>query len=76
MVVMGNFNIDLLKEVNFELVNFMKKYLQLELASDLTQATIVGGSCVDLMFIWIFVWKAQGTQKFILILSSTNSVGI
>lgn len=51
MVVTGNFNIDLSREENFHFVDFMRKYLRLELASDPTKATTLGGSCVDLTFI-------------------------
>lgn len=50
MILTGNFNVDISKQENMEFVEFMKKYLRLELVSDPTQATTLDGSCVDLTF--------------------------
>nr|XP_029717147.1 uncharacterized protein LOC115260349 [Aedes albopictus] len=50
MVVTGNFGIDISMEENLEFVDFMKKYLRFDLASDPAQATTERGSCEDLTF--------------------------
>ncbi|XP_055587414.1 uncharacterized protein LOC129739899 [Uranotaenia lowii] len=50
IIVTGDFNIDVSKPGNDELISFMKTYLFLDLASDPTQATTLGGSCIDLTF--------------------------
>lgn len=51
MIVTGDFNIDLSKSENSQFIEFMKTHLRLSLATDPTQATTLGGSCLDLMFI-------------------------
>ncbi|XP_029708282.2 uncharacterized protein LOC109400233 [Aedes albopictus] len=50
IIVTGDFNIDVSKEENIEFIDFMKQYLHLELATDPSQATTLGGSCLDLIF--------------------------
>ncbi|XP_065085307.1 uncharacterized protein LOC135707420 [Ochlerotatus camptorhynchus] len=50
IVVTGDFNIDVSKSENNELIAFMSQYLQLELATDRAQATTLGGTCLDLTF--------------------------
>lgn len=50
IIVTGDFNIDVVKPENVEFLDFMKKYLCLDLASDPTQATTLGGTCLDLTF--------------------------
>lgn len=50
LIITGDFNIDVLKQENAEFIDFMLKYLRLNLASDATQATTFGGSCIDLTF--------------------------
>nr|XP_029715803.1 uncharacterized protein LOC109402861 [Aedes albopictus] len=50
VVVTGDFNIDVSKPDNFEFIDFMRIYLRLELASDRSLATTLGGSCLDLTF--------------------------
>ncbi|XP_065077679.1 uncharacterized protein LOC135700938 [Ochlerotatus camptorhynchus] len=51
MIVTGDFNIDVSKSENSGFIEFMKRHLRLTLATDPTQATTLGGSCLDLMFI-------------------------
>lgn len=51
IVVTGDFNIDVAKPENTEFVDFMKKFLKLDLATDTTQATTLGGTCLDLTFV-------------------------
>ncbi|XP_065091680.1 uncharacterized protein LOC135712664 isoform X2 [Ochlerotatus camptorhynchus] len=51
IVITGDFNVDVSKPENFEFIDFMKTYLYLDLASDRSQATTFGGSCLDLTFI-------------------------
>lgn len=48
MKVLGNLNVDLMDKDNLKFVEFMKKYLYLDLAS--SKATNLGGSCRDLIF--------------------------
>lgn len=50
IVVTGDFNIDVSKEENTEFIAFMKQYLHLELATDPSEATTLGGTCLDLTF--------------------------
>nr|XP_029713647.1 uncharacterized protein LOC115257831 [Aedes albopictus] len=50
IIVTGDFNIDISKAENIEFIDFMKQYLHLELATDPSQATTLGGSCLDLIF--------------------------
>lgn len=50
VIVTGDFNIDVSKEEHQEFIVFMKQYLFLDLASDPTQATTLGGTCLDLTF--------------------------
>lgn len=50
IVVTGDFNIDVSKPENVEFVEFMQRYLRLNLMSDRSQATTLGGSCLDLTF--------------------------
>lgn len=50
IIVTGDFNIDVLKPENLEFIDFMRTYLHLDLASDRSQATTMGGSCLDLTF--------------------------
>ncbi|XP_062556879.1 uncharacterized protein LOC134221708 [Armigeres subalbatus] len=50
IIVTGDFNIDVSKEENTEFIDFMRQYLRMELATDPTQATTLGGTCLDLTF--------------------------
>ncbi|XP_058821105.1 uncharacterized protein LOC131683287 [Topomyia yanbarensis] len=50
IVVTGDFNIDVSKPENTDFVDFMKRGLKFDLASDPTQATTLGGTCLDLTF--------------------------
>ena len=50
LVVTGDFNVDVSKPENKDFIDFMEKYLRLHLATDPTQATTLGGSCLDLTF--------------------------
>nr|XP_029713677.1 uncharacterized protein LOC109418586 [Aedes albopictus] len=63
IIVTGDFNIDVSKEENIEFVDFMKQYLHLELATDPSQATTLGGSCLDLIFTRKFVLKVGDTVR-------------
>lgn len=51
IVVTGDFNVDVSKPENVELIEFLERYLYLDLASDRAQATTLGGSCLDLTFV-------------------------
>lgn len=50
MIVLGNFNVDLMDKDNLKFVEFMKKYLYLDLASNSSKAINLDGSCLDLIF--------------------------
>lgn len=50
VVVTGDFNIDVSKPENFEFIDFMSTYLRLDMATDRSLATTLGGSCLDLTF--------------------------
>ena len=44
------FNIDISKQENVEFVTFMEEYMKLRLLSTPSQATTLGGTCIDLVF--------------------------
>lgn len=50
LVVTGDFNIDVSKPENKDFIDFMQKYLRLNLVTNPIQATTLGGSCLDLTF--------------------------
>lgn len=49
VVVTGDFNIDISRPEGYDFVDFMAKYLKLELASSI-ESTTLGGSCIDMVF--------------------------
>lgn len=49
IVVTGDFNIDVAKPKGYEFVEFMAKYLNLNLSSN-RHPTTLGGSCIDMVF--------------------------
>lgn len=50
IVLTGDFNIDVAKQENNDFVEFMQNYLNFKLVTERTQATTLGGSCIDLTF--------------------------
>ena len=50
LLVSGGFNIDVSKQENVEFVTFMEEYIKLRLLSTSSQATTLGGTCIDLVF--------------------------
>lgn len=50
IVVTGDFNIDVSKDENASIVDFMRRCFGMDLASDPTQATTLGGTVLDLTF--------------------------